>query len=496
MLLSVVASGLRRASVAQQAARTQVTDLLGTVSRFKATVDASLEAVFMFDPRSLRVTYANRGAGELLGAEPEAIVGRRLADLQPMLTEAAMRDELQPLADESTDAVRYTSVIERQDGRHVPFEATVQHVRLPGEPGTMVLTARDISERIEVQARLARVASDERRQAAELRAIIQAMGEAVLVVAPKGDIRLANDAARAMLGAAPTELAELPGLLGIAEGDLPQLGVQHTAQVVPIKDGRWLEVAAYLTDAIGPDAEGHSTILILRDVTSARHAEQAREAFIGVLSHELRTPVTTIYGYAKVLRRPNRKTPPTEMLADIEIEADRLYRIVEDLLALSRVEGGITVAGEPLLIQHLAEPLVTSEAQRWPAIHFEADVPRDLPAVFGERTYVEQVLRNLLSNAAKYSPPDSSVTLVATSTPTDVLVRVLDRGAGIAEGESDRLFQLYYRSPRTARQATGAGIGLYVSRELIQAMGGRIWADPREGGGSDFGFSLPRCEEA
>ncbi len=495
-LLSIVASGLRRASVAQQAARAQVTDLLGAVSRFKATVDASLEAVFMFDPRTMRVTYANRGAGELLGAERDAIVGRQLADLQPMLSEAALRDEIQPLADDTTDAVRYTSVVERDDGRHVPFEATIQHVRLPGEPGTMVLTARDISERIEVQARLARVASDERRQAAELRAIIQAMGEAVLVVAPKGEIRLTNDAARAMLGSVPKALSELPGLLGVAAGDLPTLGAPHAAQVIAARDGRWLEVAAYLSDAMGTDAEGHSTILILRDVTGARQAEQAREAFIGVLSHELRTPVTTIYGYAKVLRRPNRKTPPADMLADIEIEADRLYRIVEDLLALSRVEGGITVTGEPLLIQHLAEPLVTSEQQRWPAIHFEAQVPRDLPAVFGERTYVEQVLRNLLSNAAKYSPSGSTVTLDATATPTDVVVRVLDRGAGIAEGESDQLFQLYYRSPRTARQATGAGIGLYVSRELIQAMGGRIWADPREGGGSDFGFSLPRCEEA
>lgn len=495
VLLAIVASGLRRASVAQQAARAQVTDLLGAVVRFKATVDASLEAVFMFDPQSLIVTYANRGAGELLGAEPDAIVGRRIADLQPMLGEVALREELQPLAQDATDAVRYTSVMERDDGRHVPFEATVQHVRLPGEPGTMVLTARDISERIEVQARLARVASDERRQAAELRAVIQAMGEAVLVVAPRGDIRLANDAARAMLGTVPKALSELSGLLGVAEGDLPRLGVFHAAQVIPVRDGGWLEVAAYLTDAIGTEAEGHSTILILRDVTSARQAEQAREAFIGVLSHELRTPVTTIYGYAKVLRRP-RKTLPTDMLADIEIEADRLYRIVEDLLALSRVEGGITVAGEPLLIQHLAEALVTSEAQRWPAIHFEAEVPRDLPPVFGERTYVEQVLRNLLSNAAKYSPPDSTVLLLASSTAADVEVRVLDRGAGITEGESDQLFRLYYRSPRTARQATGAGIGLYVSRELIHAMGGRIWATPREGGGSEFGFSLPRCEEA
>ncbi len=232
VLLSVVASGLRRASVAQQTARDQVTDLLGTISRFKATVDASLEAVFMFDPRGLRVTYANRGAGELLGAEPEAIVGRPLADLQPMLTEAALRDELRPLAEETTDAVRYTSVIERDDGRHVPFEATVQHVRLPDEPGTMVLTARDISERIEVQARLARVASDERRQAAELRAIIQAMGEAVLVVAPRGEVRLVNDAARAMLGTVPAALSELSGLLGVAEGDMPRLGAQHSAEVI------------------------------------------------------------------------------------------------------------------------------------------------------------------------------------------------------------------------------------------------------------------------
>ena len=84
---------------------------------------------------------------------------------------------------------------------------------------------------------------------------------------------------------------------------------------------------------------------MLRDVTRAREAEAAREAFLGVLSHELRTPVTTIFGWAKVLQRPGRRTDRVEMLADIEVEADRLYRIVEDLLALTRVEGGIRVDG-------------------------------------------------------------------------------------------------------------------------------------------------------
>ncbi|HTS15800.1 MAG TPA: PAS domain S-box protein, partial [Candidatus Sulfotelmatobacter sp.] len=376
VLLSVVASGLRRASVAQQAARREVVDLLGTVSRFKSTVDASLEAIFMFDPQSLRVTYANRGAADLLGADPEAIAGRRLTDIQPVIQEDALREELRPLAERTTDAVRYTSVLERDDGRHVPFEALVQQVHLPGESNVLVLSARDISERIEVQARLARVAGDERRQAAELRAVLQAMGNAVLVVAHRGDVRLANEAAKVLLGKVPAAFVEVPTLLGVAEDDLPPLDAPAPPRVIHSGDGRWLEVSAYLADVGGTAGPGHSTIMIMRDVTAAREAEQAREAFIGVLSHELRTPVTTIYGYAKVLQRPSRgKAPPAEMLADIEIEADRLYRIVEDLLALSRVEGGISVAGEPLLIQHLAEPLVQSEQQRWPQIRYELDVP-------------------------------------------------------------------------------------------------------------------------
>ena len=115
--------------------------------------------------------------------------------------------------------------------------------------------------------------------------------------------------------------------------------------------------------------------------------------------------MTAIFGYAKVLQRPARRDDQAELLGDIEAEADRLYRIVEDLLALSRVEGGITIDGEPLLVQHLAEPVVASEARRWDRINFETSLPLDLPAVFGERTYVEQVLRNLASNAAKYGTP-------------------------------------------------------------------------------------------
>ena len=171
--------------------------------------------------------------------------------------------------------------------------------------------------------------------------------------------------------------------------------------------------------------------MVLRDVTKARDADAAREAFLGVLSHELRTPVTAIFGYAKVLQRPTQRDDQAELLSDIEVEADRLYRIVEDLLALSRVEGGLTIEGEPLLIQHLAGPVVASEARRWDRIDFSVDLPVGLPAVFGERTYVEQVLRNLVSNAGKYSPDGSAVVVSAAATPSEVEVTVVDRGSGV-----------------------------------------------------------------
>jgi signal transduction histidine kinase len=108
---------------------------------------------------------------------------------------------------------------------------------------------------------------------------------------------------------------------------------------------------------------------------------------------------------------------------------------------------------------------------------------------------VEQVLRNLVSNAAKYGAVGSAVTVTAQETGAEVEIRVLDEGVGIDPEEAGRLFNLYYRSPRTARQTAGAGIGLFVCRGLVTAMGGRVWATPRPGGGSEFGFSLARCDD-
>jgi signal transduction histidine kinase len=237
------------------------------------------------------------------------------------------------------------------------------------------------------------------------------------------------------------------------------------------------------------------SVMLLRDLTPLI----ATANFLGALSHELRTPITTILGGTKVLRRREQLPAKTrrELYADIEAESERLYRLVEDMMMLARFEHsqGDGVADEPLLLQRLLPDLVAAERAGWPGREFVLRVPPDLMTVRGDRTYVDQVVRNLLGNAAKYSGAGSPVEIQAESAGDEVIVRVFDRGPGFGPDEAERLFEPYYRSPELVGVAIGAGIGLSVCRRLVEAMGGRIWARPRDGGGSEFGFALHILDE-
>ncbi|HEX5466006.1 MAG TPA: ATP-binding protein [Candidatus Limnocylindrales bacterium] len=467
------------------------------LDRLRAAVDASADGIYMFEPDTLRISYVNHGGGDLVGRAPEALAGTTILQLQtrPAAHEFQARIELAKARPDTSAA--FNTKLLRSDQHEIAVEAFLEIVTLPGGGATGILTARDVGEHIDLQAQLLRIAGHERRRAREMRAVIQAVGQGILVFDPTGRVISVNDAAIELLGREPRDYDDLVERLGLEAAAQDAGPVEVRPAVVSPDDHRWFEVTEYPA-ALGPDVNGErslSRVVVLHDVSEARNAEAAHEAFLGVLSHELRTPTTTIFGYAKVLQRPTVQAEQAELLADIEVEADRLYRIVEDLLALTRLEGELIIDGVPLLLQHVAGPIISSEANRWDGVTFETALPARLPAVVGERTYVEQVLRNLVSNAGKYSPPGSVVHITAEAAPGEVLVRVLDRGPGIDPAEADRLFNLYYRSPTTAR-SPGSGIGLYVARGLIAAMQGRIWALPREGGGSEFGFSLPRCEEA
>ena len=233
-----------------------------------------------------------------------------------------------------------------------------------------------------------------------------------------------------------------------------------------------------------------------RDALQAeeRRAGEFREAFVDVISHELRTPITTILGLAQILARPGRIDDPAQrasMLGDVRAESERLHRLVEDLLVLSRVERGrLSIDAEPIEPRRLLERIVAHESEELPSIAIRLVAEDGLPVVAGEVTYIEQILRNLLGNAAKYTPAGTEVTVDARSEDDVVAIRVRDTGPGIAPESQDRLFELFYRDPDRARTVSGSGIGLFVCASLVDAMGGRIWVATPPGGGAEFGFTL------
>ena len=225
-----------------------------------------------------------------------------------------------------------------------------------------------------------------------------------------------------------------------------------------------------------------------------RKANAAKDEFLALISHELRTPITTIFGGARLLHSRRRALPEEstdEMIASIEDEAERLYRLVEDLLAIARADLATEVLREELPLATSVEQVVKQFSARHPARPIDVQTAAEPPVVLAEATYVQQVINNFISNADKYAEPGLPIDIKIEVEGDEGIVRVLDRGPGVPEDEMDRIFDSFYRSQRTSRQASGKGLGLTVCKRLVEAMSGRIWARPREGGGLEVGFALP-----
>ncbi|MEO7117746.1 MAG: ATP-binding protein, partial [Candidatus Limnocylindrales bacterium] len=344
-------------------------------------------------------------------------------------------------------------------------------------------------ERAQLIEQAADLAATQQARAAELETVVEAIGDGLLVGDASGQVILKNRAATRLLGRVPALLSELPDRVADAPGE--RVAADRYLAHSPKRPQDWLEITAFPVTR----TSSTSDVVLIRDVTRAIEADLQRDAFLGVLSHELRTPITTIVAGVNLLLQsePRGEDLNRELLNDIDAESTRLHRIVDDLLVLTRSErGALDVSGEPVLVHRLVQSVVERERATSPEVEISLQNDDDLAPVEAEPTYVQQIVRNLLSNAIKYGrAPGQPIEVVVSGADGVVETRVLDRGVGIGPGEADRLFTLFYRNPKVIGSAPGAGIGLYVCRLLTEAMGGRTWAKPRTGGGSEFGFALP-----
>lgn len=452
--------------------------------RLNTLLDKSPDATLLTRAVDGVIVYASDRWADL-GWSRESLVGQPISRLLPAQAASIT-------ADEAGEPLLVT--LATPDGRGLPVELLIASVSLDGDGPGLLVSARDVSERMATQNRLLRLAKDERSRASELSAVIASIDDAVAVLDSAGMVTIANDALGALAGGPVETRADVLRALGLpTNGTLG--GAEATTREVRAGPERWLEVRT-LPVTGNPESDEGTQLVIIRDVTSERQAQAAREAFIGVLSHELRTPITTILGLSTVLNRRRASLDEDQrrdMISDVASEAERLHYLVEDLLVLSRAERSeLRADPEPVLLRHAIDRVVDADRRRFPHVEFVVKAPPGLPPVAGDRTFVEQVLRNLVGNAAKYSPrTPSTVQVLVERAPAELVVRVLDEGPGFDAGDEERLFELFFRSDRTARQRAGAGIGLYVTRSLVTVMGGRVWARLRPEGGSEFGFALP-----
>jgi PAS domain S-box-containing protein len=472
--------------------------------RYKRVLDATLDTVVMFDPLTLRLSYVNRGAIDQLGYSAEELLDADATMLIEELDAIGLRGLVEPLVAGTLDARTATLSFRDREGRSIPVEVLLQHVAPPGEEGRIVAVARDIADRIEAQANLRRLAESEHAKAAELDAVIRAMGDGIFVCEIDGRISLSNPAAEDIFPEVEEQTyAEILDQIEDPDGDAPQLGVAGGPVELRARgaEDRWIELSTFPVARAKDQApeRGVETIVMLRDITANRQRQAIRDTFIGVLSHELRTPVTTIFAGSKVLARDDHELPAAtrqEIFSDIVIESERLHRLVEDVIAMTRFgEDEGEVGAEPVLVQRVLPIVIRSEQVRWPGTTFEVDIPPGIPTAVADPTYVEQVVRNLLSNAAKYGGSGATVLAQVRADEREITVSISDDGPGFPADEADQLFELFFRSARTASAAAGAGIGLFVCARLIKAMGGRIWATARPGGGAEFSFTLRIMDE-
>ncbi len=263
------------------------------------------------------------------------------------------------------------------------------------------------------------------------------------------------------------------------------------------RDGLTLSVGITYAPLLGSDGQLSNIIANVRDITHFRKAQEMQNVFISTVSHELKTPVALIKGYAGTLRREDTVWDPEIIrngLAVIEDEADRLTMLIEDLLAASKLQAQrMELELSEVRLDQLAAQSVERFRTQTDIHDFTLSFPPDFPTVRVDEARLRQVLDNLVSNAIKYSPNGGTIEVGGEADDDTVTVYVRDQGIGLSNSEQERIFERFYRVDDTLRRTTqGAGLGLYLAKTIISAHNGALRVKSKPGQGSTFYFTIPQ----
>lgn len=470
-----------------------------------------------------RITFWNQGAEALYGYSAAEAIGQ----LSHEFLKAGPDDQLQSCAWalETTGTWEGELLHSQRDGTTIAVESRLVAVNEPNDRYVLEvhrdITARKLAgmEHLEVigreaRARASTIAMTEQRD--RLQEILDRLPAGV-VIAQGPDIRIEfSNAAFAELAtgsASPSSEPRYGQNFDLIRADGVPLGsggnplrraltgerLQNLQLNLKRGDGTTVPISVHAAPIQSGTSAEPRAIVIFQDVTQIQQAEQLKDDFLALVSHELRTPLTAIHGGARLLSSRTSALSSEdrgEILNDVVNESERLDQLLSNLTTLASLLGGrLEPMTEPVLVSSMIRTAIASIAPRHRNHAFTVELPPALPPLEADPALIEQLLRNLYENAAKYSPDGGSISTHAETLGDAVIISITDEGIGIAPEHLTQIFERFRRVGETTR-IRGMGLGLYLSRLLAEAQGGRLTAtSPGLGQGSTFSISLPIVAE-
>ncbi|MBC1532940.1 two-component system histidine kinase PnpS [Listeria seeligeri] len=371
------------------------------------------------------------------------------------------------------------------------------HGKVSGELQDLSISVNMLAESLETQ--MFEIKQNEQR----LNAIVQNLVSGVMLINADKQVIMTNRTMYQILG--ETEITGKPFYEVIKSFALSQL-IDATFETKTMQQKeiilyfpREMILDASVSPILGEDGEITGIILLLHDITQIRHLENVRSEFVTNVSHELKTPVTALKGFAETLLDGAMydETLLKKFLTIIKEESDRLHRLIMDILALSRIEQNpVTKDVETVDVDDVIEQSVRTIFELATEKNIQVSAPeKTIPPVIIEtnRDQLQQILINLLSNAINYTPVDGKVEVKLMERESEVIIEVTDNGIGIPAKDIDRVFERFYRVDKArSRHSGGTGLGLSIVKHLVENCGGRIEVKSQEEVGSTFRVTLPK----
>lgn len=481
-------------------------------ARYREVVENSLGFVFTCSLEG-RLTSLNAFTAETLGYRTENLTGRFVSELLDAAGPATFQECLDAL--KTQEEWQGSLTLRRSDGVYRRIACRGRRLQLTGERPFILIQGTDVTEQHEAEQAL-HVATRQR----EL--ILESVDDGIYGIDLEGRLTFINHAGAQALGYTPESLTgrDLHEVIHHSHSD----GTPYSKSTSPIlqalrrcesirmrdevfwrKDGSSFPVE-YSANPLLEDGHISGMVIAFQDVSERRRLERMKDEFISTVSHELRTPLTSLRASLGLIssgaldKRPERQRQMVDMAIG---NCDRLIRLVNDILDFEKVEkGNLSLYLEPVealvLLRRAADVASASASQSHITIRVESAAVR----VMADEERVLQVLNELVTNALKFSPPDTTIRLSAqplgespagaTSGPGEVCFTVEDQGRGIAPEKLDRIFERFQQGDASdSRALGGTGLGLALCRSIIEQHGGRIWAESTVGQGSRFHFTIP-----